>query len=138
MSPLKSEKANEALSIPKLELCGALLLTETLSRVHKLLVPIINISEIHAWTDSLVVLSWLTVQQVEFKIFVTNRLKKISELIPFCQWHYISTLHNPADCVSRGMLPREALAHNLYWDGPDMLKQLVNCWSSSPVKILQI
>lgn len=138
VSPLKSGKSNDVVSIPKLELCGALLLGQTLHRVQNLLAPTINISEIHAWTDSTVVLSWLTVQQAEFKIFVTNRLKRIAELIPSCQWHYVPSSQNPADCVSRGMFPREALAHTLYWEGPELLRQPVSFWSSSPLRVMQL
>lgn len=129
VAPLKSGKTDELLSVPRLELCGALLLAQTLHRVQTTLAVKINIQEVHAWTDSTVVLSWLTSQQIEFKTFVTNRLKKISELLPNCHWHYVSTHHNPADCASRGMYPKEMLSHSLYWNGPGLLKQSVNHWT---------
>ncbi|CAI6345640.1 unnamed protein product [Macrosiphum euphorbiae] len=77
--------------------------------------------KLHAWTDSRIVLSWLTSEQTEFKIFVTNRLAKIAELTPSCNWHYISSELNPSDCVSHGLFPSEAITNKLYWNGPPFL-----------------
>jgi len=75
------------------------------------------------------VLSWLTTQQVTFKVFVTDRLNKISEL-PSGQWRYVPSMQNPAACVSRGLLPTEALEHSLYWDVPSFLQQSSDTWKS--------
>lgn len=76
VAPLKSGRTDEALSIPRLELCGAQLVAQTLHRVQTTLDSRFSIKDIHAWTDSTVVLSWLISQQVDFKTFVTNRLKR--------------------------------------------------------------
>ncbi|XP_060855180.1 uncharacterized protein LOC132932844 [Metopolophium dirhodum] len=130
VAPLKNSRLDESLSIPRLELCGALLLAQTLHRVQKALSSITHISSIHAWTDSTVVLSWLTTQQVTFKVFVTNRLNKIGELLPSVQWRYVPSMQNPADCVSRGLLPTDALEHSLYWDGPSFVQQSPDTWKS--------
>jgi len=81
----------------------------------------VTVSKIYSLTDSTVVSSWLTNVQVQYKIFVTNRLNKIKELVPTCEWHHVVTSKNPADCVSRGMFPKDALDHRLYWDGPSWL-----------------
>jgi hypothetical protein len=136
VAPLKSGRVVEPLSVPRLELCGALLLAQTLHRIQTTLASKINIQEVHAWTDSTVVLSWLTSQQIEFKIFVTNRLKRIFELLPNCHWHYIPTHQNPADCASRGMYPKEMLSHSLYWNGPDLLKQSINHWTTTRFNVV--
>ncbi|CAI6367084.1 unnamed protein product [Macrosiphum euphorbiae] len=130
VAPLKNNRLDESLSIPRLELCGALLLAQTLHRVQNALSSITHISSIHAWTDSTVVLSWLTTQQVTFKVFVTNRLNKIGELLPSGHWRYVPSMQNPADCVSRGLLPTEALEHSLYWDGPSFVQQSPDTWKS--------
>lgn len=132
VAPLKSGRADDLLSVPRLELCGALLLGQVLHRVHETLSATVSLSSIHAWTDSTVVLSWLTNSQIQYKVFVTNRLNKIQELIPTCQWHHVPTSQNPADCVSRGMFPKEALSHRLYWDGPSWLYESIDEWSSVP------
>lgn len=84
VSPSKISKTKTTLTIPRLELCGALLLTQVLHRLMNTFQNNIPISAIQAWTDSSIVLSWLTSPHSSFKIFVTNRLAKIAELIPSC------------------------------------------------------
>ncbi|CAI6347668.1 unnamed protein product [Macrosiphum euphorbiae] len=138
VAPLNNSRLDESLSVPRLELCGALLLAQTLHRAQSNLSSIIHISSIHAWTDSTVVLSWLTTRQLTFKVFVTNRLNKINELLPSGQWRYVPSLQNPADCVSRGLLPNEALQHNLYWDGPSFLQQSPESWTSSQLEKIPV
>ena len=52
-------------TVPKLELCGAVLLTKLLSHVSSVLN--IPIEQVTAWTDSSIVLAWLDGQPREFK-----------------------------------------------------------------------
>jgi len=121
-----------------LELCGALLLAQVLQRVQGTMASVVTLSSIYAWTDSTVVLSWLTNVQVQYKIFVTNRLNKIKELIPTCEWHHVVTFQNPADCVSRGIFPKYALEHRLYWDGPSWLYEPTDEWLSATFQPLAL
>lgn len=58
---------------------------------------------------------WLTSERSQFKIFVTNRLAKIIELVPTRQWHHVPSEFDPADCVTRGAFPSQALGQNFYW-----------------------
>lgn len=121
VAPLKVTNHKTELTIPCLELCGALLLAQTINRLKMTFSNSFTISALHAWTDSRVVLSWLTSTQTQFKIFVTNRLAKIAELIPNCHWHFISSEMNPSECMSRGLFPSETIAHELYWNRPSFL-----------------
>ena len=92
------------LSIPRLELCGAQLLTKLLCHVKRVL-EIIPMSSVIAWTDSTVVLSWLTENPRRFKTYVGNRVSFILDQIPPDRWKHVPGILNPADCASRGLFP---------------------------------
>jgi len=115
MAPLKAS------TIPRLELCAALLLARWMSRLRTTLSLKLQITDIYGWTDSTTVLNWLNVPHESFKIFVSNRIFKIKSLLPDCQWKYIASNQNPADCSSRGLIPSEFLKHDLYFKGPSVL-----------------
>ena len=100
------------MSIPRLELCGAALLAKLLSSVRRTLqVPL---THVYAWSDSTIVLSWLDGNPKRFKTFVGNRLSDILTELPPKTWHHVPTSHNPADCASRGLSPKE-----MYCGGKD-------------------
>ncbi|GBM48199.1 hypothetical protein AVEN_72476-1 [Araneus ventricosus] len=82
-------------SIPRLELNGALLLARLFSvLINTLKVHVINL---YAWTDSQVVLSWLSSPPSSWKPFIANRTSDILDLIPWNRWCYVPTKENPAD-----------------------------------------
>jgi len=114
-----------------LELCGALLLAQTLHHVQSVLSTEMCISCLRAWSDSSVVLSWLTSGPKHFKIFVTNRVAKIRQLSPDCTWNYVSTHDNPADPASRGLMPKLILSSSIYWNGPEFVRLPKDHWPSS-------
>ena len=66
-------------TIPRLELCGAHLLAQLLSHVKDVLE--IPLSDVYAWTDSTIVLSWLVGNPRRFKTFVGNRVSYIVDVI---------------------------------------------------------
>ena len=104
------------LSIPCLELCGALLLSQLLHHLSQVFkVPL---SLTHVWTDSMIVLQWLDGSPRRFKTYACNRVSAIINLIPPNRWHHVNGCENPADCGSRGLLPSELLDHTLWWNGP--------------------
>lgn len=70
VAPLKRE------TIPRLELCGLVLLVNLMAVVHKaLLVPD---EKIHAWTDSVIVLGWLNTNPAGLKTYVANRVVEVN------------------------------------------------------------
>eukprot|EP00102_Acyrthosiphon_pisum_P013651 XP_008183314.1 PREDICTED: uncharacterized protein LOC103309509 [Acyrthosiphon pisum] len=109
------------MTTPRLELCGALLLAKWMDRLKTALEPQVKIDKMYSWTDSSIVLSWLVAAQINYKIFVTNRIAKIRQLLPDCQWNHVSSEDNPADCVSRGILASKLAQPTLYWNGPHLL-----------------
>ena len=117
----KVAKKNNPLTIPKLELCGAVLLTNLLINVSAVLdIPVEHIT---AWTDSSIVLAWLDGQPRDFKQFVANRVSFVLEHTRPQTWKHVPTLDNPADCASRGMAPQDLLQHTLWWQGPSWLQE---------------
>jgi len=117
-----------ASTIPRLELCAAVLLSKWMSRIKETLSVKLEVVEIHAWSDSTIVLNWLAVPHVIFKVFVSNRIHQIQSMLPGCQWQHVPSENNPADCASRGLLPSELVDHMLFWKGPTFLKSPSTEW----------
>ena len=70
------------LSIPRLELCGAYLLTVLMSHIQKILN--IPIEQVVAWTDSTIVIHWLDGSPRRFKTYVGNRISFIHSRLSSC------------------------------------------------------
>lgn len=136
VAPLKATKTDISLTIPRLELCAAVLLARVLSHRLTLLSNLLNIRCVRAFSDSTIVLSWLKSQPKDFKVFVTNRVSKIKELLPHCEWNHVSSKENAADPASRGLFPNELLTCDLHWKGPDFLRRPEAEWPNSiPLEI---
>ncbi|CAI6369436.1 unnamed protein product [Macrosiphum euphorbiae] len=131
VAPIKTSQLDESLSIPRLELCAALLLAQSLFHIQEVLSTSIKISQVRAWTDSSIVLSWLSTEQKYFKIFVTHRVVKIHALVPKCHWGHVRTHENPADPASRGLLPTTMASSSLHWNGPEFLTRPEEYWPPS-------
>ncbi|XP_008179517.1 uncharacterized protein LOC103308231 [Acyrthosiphon pisum] len=114
-------------SVPRLELCGAWLLARLINYVQQHL-EMLKISNVTAWTDSTVALSWIRTPTVRLKTFVANRVAKIQQLTDTKIWRHIPTRDNPADCASRGLGPNDLATHELWWKGPKFLRQPENTW----------
>ena len=117
------------LTIPKLELCGALLSAELGTKVtHSLRCPVAR--RVY-WTDSMVVLGWLRnarSSSKQLKVFVANRVHKINNLTKDCEWRYVPTDQNPADYISRGVDQLTNSMQRLWWNGPQFLSLNESYW----------
>ncbi|XP_055848250.1 uncharacterized protein LOC129913542 [Episyrphus balteatus] len=120
VSPLKQ------LSIPRLELCGAVLLTRLLIAVQNSLE--VTFDNVFAWSDSKVVLSWLSSPPRRWNVFVGNRTSEILDAIPRNRWFHVRSDVNPADCASRGISPSQLLEHPIWWTGPQWLRENNDAW----------
>lgn len=107
-------------SIPRLELCGALLGSKILDKVRRSLRC--EFKNVVFWTDSTIVLGWLRMSPNKLKTFVQNRTAEILELTQDVQWRHVRTKENPADLASRGSNLDELASSTLWWEAPDFLR----------------
>ena len=78
---------------------------------------------IHFWTDSQVVLKWITNPDLHLARFVKRRVDKILRVTSPDAWKYISTSENPADVGTRETGYKVAKSVDLWLKGPNLLSQ---------------
>lgn len=115
IAPLKTE------TIPRLELLAALLLAKLITSVSNALRNSIKIDKLVCWSDSQIVLWWIYREPKDFKVFVSNRLLQIRDLIAKENWFYCPTNANPSDIASRGIKCSILVNNDLWWKGPQFL-----------------
>lgn len=117
-------------TIPRLELCGALLAARLCNKVLKSLN--IQINKCRFWCDSMIVLGWLSTPSNKLKSFVRNRVHEIKESTEGHTWSYVPSKDNPADLVSRGLRADHISSSTLWWSGPTFLSNHETNWPKMP------
>ncbi|XP_058827601.1 uncharacterized protein LOC131687526 [Topomyia yanbarensis] len=107
------------LSLPRLKLCAALLGAKIYSKVSAALRMEGN--PCWFWSDSMVTLHWIRAPPNTWQTFIGNRTAEIQQLTHGHSWNHVKGSENPADHISRGMLPDE-FTHSINWRcGPPWL-----------------
>ncbi|XP_067204524.1 uncharacterized protein [Linepithema humile] len=89
----------KTISIPRLELCAAVLLTRIIAFVQRILKS--PETPVYCWSDSMITLAWIKQHPSSWKTFIANRVSEIQTSLPQAKWRYINSANNPADCASR-------------------------------------
>ena len=105
-------------TIPRLELCGAVLAVEMAELIleeldHK---P----DAVKFFCDSKVVLGYIHNESKRFFVYVHNRVHRIRQTTSPQQWHYVPTDQNPADLATRSV-PASQLTNTTWFTGPEFL-----------------
>ncbi|GFS85268.1 integrase catalytic domain-containing protein [Trichonephila clavipes] len=115
VAPLK------AVTLPRLELLGALVAARLSSRVQEIVRKKKECKVFH-WTDSKIVLFWIKGSSKRWKQFVANRVQEISKLTDPDSWFHCSGQDNPSDFLSRGLSVDTLISNNKWWTGPAFLR----------------
>ncbi|XP_023930308.1 uncharacterized protein LOC106157407 [Lingula anatina] len=110
-------------TIPRLELCAAVLATELADTISEHLD--LPMETFKYCTDSRVVLGYLYNRTRRFYTYVSNRVATILKRSKASQWQYIPSEKNPADCGTRCNTPVQDFSSSKWITGPDFLKDVV-------------
>lgn len=116
----------KTITIPRLELCALELITQLVPKLRDQ--PSLENASYFYWTDSEVVLKWLRKSYGVLRIFVANRVEKIKEIAEVFDIRHVVSAQNPADLLTRGISVQELNQNQLWWHGPEFLKEDRNQW----------
>lgn len=85
----------KALSIPRLELQGAVMASRLATSIKKELN--LQISKTHFWTDSRTVVGWIRSDHRRYSPFVAHRVSEILDSTTIEQWRWVPSKDNVAD-----------------------------------------
>ncbi|CAB3219801.1 unnamed protein product [Arctia plantaginis] len=122
VAPLRTK-----LTIPKMELNGARLLTVLLNHVATSMKDNVKFQEVTAWCDSTIVLAWLRTPPHRLQVFEGNRVSDIISSKLNITWRHVPSEMNCSDVGTRGCSAAELISHDLWWS-PQWLSQPPDTW----------
>ena len=117
------------LSIPRLELCAAIMgcrLGETIQKEMTY-----KFTDAVYIVDSIIVRPQIQKESYGFGTFVATRIAEIQEKTNPCQWWWIQGCKNPADMVTRPSKPEDLAAETIWQSGPPFMREPRETWPIS-------
>lgn len=116
------------MTIPRLELCSAVLLSKLMSKI----IPTFecSINGIFNWSDSEINVFRIKNAASKFNVYVGTRIGDIQEKTNPLSWQHLKSADNPADYVSRGIAPTELKNLSMWWHGPPFILKDPKTWPS--------
>ncbi|XP_057379622.1 uncharacterized protein LOC130701716 [Daphnia carinata] len=143
VAPLKGNTPQ--LTLPQLELMAAIIGTRLATTIITAFKSLNILLEIFMWSDSQIVLYWLSKADRLKNPFVSNRIATIQAFnrLHLATWNYCPTTSNPADLLTRGITLQQLQASPIWINGPSWLPSREDWpqWSVSrlnQVKILHL
>jgi hypothetical protein len=119
------------MTISRLELCAATLLSKLYKEATRALNVIVN--ESYLWTDSSIVLTWIQDPPTKWNTFVGDRVAIIQEETSSAICRHVPFQSNPADPISRGTELTLLSTTTLWWEGPQWFSQETPRWPTTEV-----
>ena len=126
VAPIKTQ------TLPRLELLAALLGAQLSEYLTKTLQLTKTKCEVTYWSDSHIVLSWISSTK-QLPQFVSTRVHKIKEITSPNTWQFCPTSMNPADLLTRGLDTKMFNEKKQLWfQGPPWLRNPEDTWPPQP------
>ena len=124
-------------TIPRIELNAAKLSVVLYLKLKKELR--LQWSRVVFWTDSSIVLGYISSNAGRFQRFVSNRIAFVRNHTNIEQWRHVPGNQNPADIISRGVKDIKQFTTSQMWQhGPKFLCKSESEWPQTPEVPLEV
>ena len=114
------------LSIPRLELCGALIAARLRETIVKEMTY--SFARVFHATDSAIVRAQIQKENYGFGTFTATRVAEIQSKTNPDEWWWVPSECNPADLLTRVTRPEELHSNSTWQRGPEFLSRSVEEW----------
>ncbi|XP_037024141.1 uncharacterized protein LOC119066028 [Bradysia coprophila] len=123
---------NKPMSVPRLELQGAVLGTRLTNSVKSS--QTFKIDKVVYWTDSLTVMGWINSEARRYNQFVAFRIGEVLESSESNQWRWVPSEHNVADEATKSKEIAKLDSTARWYKAPEFLYDDEDTWFSDEIE----